>query len=222
MKALRDNGFQVPEPVAWNRHTIVMSLVDGVPLRAIEEIGDSASLYADLIGMIMDLAKVGLIHGDFNEFNVMVEERPAQDSHKTTKADTKLHRESEESQENDLISIIPWMIDFPQAISIDHVNADFYFNRDVQCIKDFFERKFHFKSSESGPTFQDAKNAVASNVKTKLSRLDIAVEAAGFSRSMAKDLEDFMQSSGQEDHSDCDAESSNDSIDNLGRVHVET
>src|SRR4030095_5689761 len=35
MKALRQHGFPVPEPIAQNRHTIVMSLIEAHPLRQI-------------------------------------------------------------------------------------------------------------------------------------------------------------------------------------------
>lgn len=32
------------------------------------------------------------------------------------------------------------VIDFPQAISIDHKDAEYYFKRDVDCIKRFFKK----------------------------------------------------------------------------------
>lgn len=195
MRALHENGFRVPQPIAWNRHSVIMSLIDGVPLRSVGELGDPAALYEELMGMILKLAAVGIIHGDFNEFNIIVEQRPSE---------AERSQESLEKAQEGTINaerngghevVIPWMIDFPQAISVDHVNAEFYFDRDVQCIKSFFERRFDFKSSESGPSFQDAEKALASGIKASLKRLDVAVEAAGFSRKMAKELEDYIHSS---------------------------
>jgi serine/threonine-protein kinase RIO1 len=34
------------------------------------------------------------------------------------------------------------LIDFPQMISTSHTNADYYFNRDVECVRAFFRRRF--------------------------------------------------------------------------------
>jgi RIO kinase 2 len=46
--------------------------------------------------LIVRLARVGLIHGDFNEFNVMIKSSTFE----------------------------PIVIDFPQMVSIGHVNAE--------------------------------------------------------------------------------------------------
>ena len=175
MTALRENGFSVPEPLAQSRHTIVMSLIDAFPLRQISSVPNPASLYAELISMILRLAQYGLIHGDFNEFNILIkEERPTQIS---------------EDQEKS-ITLTPTLIDFPQMVSVDHANAEYYFDRDVNCIKRFFERRFHFTSDESGPHFRDARNLVG---RDGVRRLDISVEASGFSKKMAKELQAYMK-----------------------------
>ena len=52
--------------------------------------------------LLIRLAEHGLVHGDFNEFNLMIDD-------------------------NEVIT----MIDFPQMISTSHPNAKFYFERDV-------------------------------------------------------------------------------------------
>lgn len=169
MKALREEGFPVPEPIAQSRHTIVMSLIDAFPLRQISDVPDPASLYADLIGLILRLAKHGLIHGDFNEFNILVKEE---------------RTKSEDGQE--VVSLEPIIIDFPQMVSMEHQNAEMYFDRDVNCIKRFFERRFHFVTTEPGPFFKKAKKTVG---KDGTKRLDATVEASGFTKKMLKDLE---------------------------------
>ncbi|KAF2755324.1 RIO1-domain-containing protein [Pseudovirgaria hyperparasitica] len=176
MQVLRDNGIPTPEPIAQNRHTIVMSLIDAFPLRQISSVPDPASLYAELLELIVRLASFGLIHGDFNEFNILVKEDAAPSS-------------SLNSDEPPTITLTPIVIDFPQMISISHPDAEYYFDRDVNCIKRFFERRFHFTSDESGPFFKDA----TSNV-TK--RLDVEAEASGFSKKMARELEKYMKEVG--------------------------
>lgn len=179
MTALRENGFPVPLPLAQSRHTIVMSLIDAFPMRQISSVPDPASLYAELISMILRLAQYGLIHGDFNEFNILIKEEMKTD-------------ETGDSDSEPVI-LTPILIDFPQMVSVDHVNAEYYFDRDVECIKRFFERRFHFTSDEKGPYFADARKLLG---KDGAKRLDISVEASGFSRKMAKELEAYMKEVG--------------------------
>ncbi|KAF2496610.1 hypothetical protein BU16DRAFT_571707 [Lophium mytilinum] len=203
MKALHENDFPVPVPVAQSRHTIVMSLINAFPLRQISSVPDPAGLYAELLALIVRLAGVGLIHGDYNEFNILIEERK-------TGVDGRTHSlpDIEEEQELDAlgnapmpeggdevkepaesITLVPTIIDFPQMVSIDHPNAQYYFDRDVACIKRFFSRRFHFTSDDPGPFF-------AESIKVVQNRLDIAVEASGFSRKMAKELDAYMKEVG--------------------------
>ncbi|RAH69627.1 protein kinase RIO2 [Aspergillus aculeatinus CBS 121060] len=184
MKALRANGFSVPEPIAQNRHTIVMSLIDAFPLRQISSVADPAGLYAELMEMIVRFARYGLIHGDFNEFNILIKEVVEDDGKGKG-------REAEDGEEK--VTLVPVVIDFPQMVSIDHPNAEMYFDRDVNCIKRYFSRKFHFVSDVSGPFFADAKKQMMANPGK---RLDVEVEASGFSRKMARELESYMQEVG--------------------------
>lgn len=169
MQALREEGFPVPEPLGQSRHTIVMTLIDAHPLRQISEVPNPAALYSELISLILRFAAHGLIHGDFNEFNILIKE----------------NRTTNEAGEETVI-LEPIVIDFPQMVSMEHQNAEMYFDRDVNCIKRFFQRRFHFTSTQPGPFFKDAKKRVGKGGKT---RLDATVEASGFSKKMLKDLE---------------------------------
>lgn len=197
MKALGENGFSVPEPIAQNRHTIVMSLVDAFPLRQIAEVPNPAGLYADLMDMIVRLARFGLIHGDFNEFNLLIKEIEEPDAEgKVPEGD---ENAEEGNFENMNLRLIPVLIDFPQMVSVDHPNAEMYFDRDVNCIKRFFQRKFHFESDVPGPFFKDARKQLSKN-PTK--RIDVDVEASGFSRKMAKELEKYMAEVGANEDKD--------------------
>ncbi|KAL8834279.1 MAG: hypothetical protein Q9170_003824 [Blastenia crenularia] len=180
MTALHEIGFPVPRPVAWNRHTVVMSLIEGTPLYQIRklEAKQAKELYAELVSMIVRLAGVGLIHGDFNEFNIMIEEREEEEGSETP---TTLH---------------PTLIDFPQMLSISHPNAPTYFDRDVNCIKRYFSRRYHFTSDEPGPFFADVEKQMRKSKGGR--RLDVEVEASGFSKKMAKELERYMEEVGVE------------------------
>ena len=44
LKALHDRGYPVPEPLAWNRHAIVMKLIPGYPLSQVNEITNTAKV----------------------------------------------------------------------------------------------------------------------------------------------------------------------------------
>jgi RIO kinase 2 len=186
MRVLHREGFRVPEPIAWSRHTVVMEFVDAFPLRMVESVPEPGKLYAELIDMIIALAKRGLIHGDFNEFNILIKEE----------------------EKAGKVKAVPVLIDFPQIVSTNHANAQTYFDRDIACVKRYFERRFKYVADEDVPSFVEAVKGIEHD-----QRLDIEIEASGFSKKMARDLEqvvgfdadaDTDASSKQEDGSDAE------------------
>lgn len=209
MQALREEGLPVPEPLGQSRHTIVMSLVDAFPLRQIAEVPDPASLYSELINLLLRLAQHGLIHGDYNEFNILIKEIPT----------------TNDAGEESLL-LEPVIIDFPQMVSMEHQNAEMYFDRDVECIKRFFQRRFHFTSTQPGPFYKDAYKSMK---KSDAKRLDATVEASGFTKKMIKDLEaavkqkaETRQDQGENDDDNSEEEDSEeeDSADEEGPVVI--
>lgn len=64
--------------------------------RQIEKVPSPGKLYSELMDLIVRFAQAGLIHGDFNEFNILI------------------HRETGD----------PIVIDFPQMVSTSHENAE--------------------------------------------------------------------------------------------------
>lgn len=96
----------------------------------VRELENPDYVYEQVIRMLVRMAEYGLVHCDLNEFNLMVDE----DENVT-------------------------MIDFPQMVSVSHVNAKMYFERDAQCIRIYFARKFGV-SEETGlmplPVFEGA------------------------------------------------------------------
>lgn len=110
--------------------------------------------------LVVRFAHSGLIHGDFNEFNVLI------------------RRDTGE----------PVVIDFPQMVSTQHVNAEWYFNRDVECIRTFFRRRFRYEST-LWPRFVSTVKEVEGN-ETEGFRLDVVVAASGFSSKEQRILEE--------------------------------
>ncbi|ORX97324.1 RIO1-domain-containing protein [Basidiobolus meristosporus CBS 931.73] len=173
MKVLKENGFNVPTPIDQNRHCIVMEYLDAFPLRSVDEVLDPGKLYSDLMNLIVKLARYGLIHGDFNEFNLMIKKNGN-----------------------------PILIDFPQMV------LDFpcerrmvvYFDRDVECIRDFFRRRYRYESMLY-PKFQLDTN--------KEFDLDVQVAASGFNK---KQFEEYEKIRGEiESQKDDENEDSEDS-----------
>ncbi|KAF8343166.1 RIO1-domain-containing protein [Cantharellus anzutake] len=119
MKVLHEHGFPVPTPIDQSRHCILMSIVDAYPLRQISDHPNPGKLYSALMDLIVRFARAGLIHGDFNEFNILIT--------------------------RDTGAAV--VIDFPQMVSTSHPNAEWYFNRDVECIRKFFKRRFRYESA---------------------------------------------------------------------------
>ncbi|XP_020776600.1 serine/threonine-protein kinase RIO2 [Boleophthalmus pectinirostris] len=166
MKALYDRGFPVPKPIDYNRHAVVMELINGYPLCQVHELQDPPALYNEFMELIVKLANHGLIHGDFNEFNLMLDDQ----DHIT-------------------------MIDFPQMVSTSHANAEWYFDRDVKCIRDFFAKRFNYES-ELFPTFKNIRRSHS---------LDVEVSASGFTKEMEKDS-DLLHPTGPESEDDDEEE----------------
>ncbi|EJD55601.1 RIO1-domain-containing protein [Auricularia subglabra TFB-10046 SS5] len=162
MKVLHEHGFPVPTPIDQARHCILMELIDAYPLRQIDEHPNPGQLYSTLMDLIVRFAQAGLIHGDFNEFNILI------------------RRESGE----------PVVIDFPQMVSTSHENAEWYFNRDVECIRTFFRRRFRYESI----LYPRFKKTIADGEDGENFRLDVVVEASGFSKKDETVLQRYMDS----------------------------
>lgn len=126
MKALGDEGFPVPHGVDQNRHVVVMSFIKSTPLYHMRHLNKPSSVLERLMRLLVRLARAGVVHGDFNEFNLMIDE-----DEKVT------------------------LIDFPQLVHSTHVNAEDYFDRDVMGVREFFRKRLNIEVSE-WPTWGEA------------------------------------------------------------------
>ena len=117
-----------------------MSFINGFPLNKVKLIEKPEIGYNTLMDLIERFAQYGLIHSDFNEFNIMIDN------------EQKI-----------------WVIDFPQMVSTSHANADFYFDRDVECVKALFKKKYNFESDRC---------VKLKNIKTVVN-LDSVMRASG-------------------------------------------
>lgn len=183
MKVLYENDFIVPEPFDVSRHCIIMEWIDGTTMKHLRKHPNPKKLYSDLMCFIVKLANHGLIHCDFNEFNIIIR-----------------NEETAKNHEFDFV-----VIDFPQCVSTKHVDAEAYFKRDVQGIRAFFEKKFRYSPEDDDTMFDtdgfgDGYKYAYPDFKRDVQRikdLDIEVEASGYikkdKKKEALDLEAAVQ-----------------------------
>ncbi|XP_021715452.1 serine/threonine-protein kinase rio2-like [Chenopodium quinoa] len=190
MKALEDHDFPVPKALDCNRHCVIMSLVQGYPLVQVKELQNPDIIFDTVISLIVRLAEHGLIHCDFNEFNIMID-----DDEKVT------------------------MIDFPQMVSISHRNAQMYFDRDVECIFKFFRKRFkltfELQSDEADGTDvntdENESRPSFSSILPISGSLDKELAASGFSKKDQENLEKFIEGTSKDSDFSDEANTDDDS-----------
>ncbi|KAF7039118.1 hypothetical protein CFC21_049176 [Triticum aestivum] len=191
MKALGDHGFPVPTAVDCNRHCVIMSLVPGYPLVQIRELQNPDDVFDKILGLVIRLAEHGLIHCDFNEFNIMID-----DDETVT------------------------MIDFPQMVSVSHRNAQMYFDRDIGCIYKFFNKRFNLteKGGQDGSETDDDDSGRPSflSIQKSSGALDKELAASGFTKKEQVEIEKFIDENAEEHDSGSDDEDSTSEQDSEG------
>ena len=138
MQVLHKAGFPVPKPVDHNRHAVLMEYMEGsIPMYQLpNEVSnlEIEKLLDVIFKILLRFAACGLIHGDFNEFNLLIDLKNVE---KVT------------------------VIDFPQIISVEHPEARMQFDRDVTCIERFFSKRFRI--DVKGPSFDEALELFRAN-----------------------------------------------------------
>ncbi|MEZ0319779.1 MAG: RIO1 family regulatory kinase/ATPase [Pyrobaculum sp.] len=69
LKKIFDEGGNVPEPIAYNRHVVVMAYIDGVELYKFQ--GDVRPIARDVVNTIKTALRLGIIHGDLSPYNII-------------------------------------------------------------------------------------------------------------------------------------------------------
>ena len=109
---LRQSSTSFPTPLYRSFHCIVMEPFYGSKLADAESLDDPQSVLEKIISNVKIAYQNGYINGDLNEYNIMVN--------------------------NDNIFILDW----PQAIKSDTINANVVLLRDVKNILKFFSKKY--------------------------------------------------------------------------------
>lgn len=93
--------------------------------------------------MLIRLGRAGIVHGDFNEFNLLIGE-----------------------------GLKVTLIDFPQIVHLTHLNAREFFDRDVRSICEWFRRKCDLEVEEY-PSFDDILAEVEADNGAVLAMLNV-------------------------------------------------
>ncbi|HEY7228497.1 MAG TPA: RIO1 family regulatory kinase/ATPase [Nitrososphaeraceae archaeon] len=124
---LRHSSISFPTPLYRSFHCIVMEPFYGTRLADAESLDDPQSVLEKIINNVKIAYHNGYINGDLNEYNIMVN--------------------------NDNIFILDW----PQAIKVDTINANVVLMRDVKNILKFFSKKYKVER-DIGNTINDIKD----------------------------------------------------------------
>ncbi|MFW9830315.1 MAG: RIO1 family regulatory kinase/ATPase [Candidatus Thorarchaeota archaeon] len=117
LRKMHDCGGKVPEPIAINRHIIIMSKMTGDLLLQVLELRNASNVLEQILNQAyLAYHKAELIHGDLSEYNIIVNEQEE-------------------------ITIFDW----PQWQPITHPNALWLLKRDLTHLLTFFKRQFGIK-----------------------------------------------------------------------------
>jgi len=114
-KLNKDKNLPIPIAKGYNRHIIAMNVVEGVELINVREIRKPIKVLEKIIEFAKILyQKYQLVHADLTEYNILFDES------------------------NEDITVI----DFPQAVDIDHPEAEELLRRDITHFLDYFGKKW--------------------------------------------------------------------------------
>eukprot|EP00958_Prasinococcus_capsulatus_P004115 scaffold382_cov380-Prasinococcus_capsulatus_cf.AAC.29 len=211
MKALGDHGFPVPQAIDQNRHCVLMTFVPGYTLYAVRELTNAHEVCLKCLQLVCRLAAHGLIHCDFNEFNLMVADKllvaNGEDEDDAEEAENDGEdgrtREFEGFDGDDVNGTLVTLIDFPQMVSTSHPNAEEMFDRDVNCLVHWFAKQYGVQlSPDEIPHLGDIVQGEVS--------LDHELRASGFTSEQDKALLAQIQQEAQDGESDGESEEDED------------
>jgi RIO kinase 2 len=112
------NKVSVPKPLSYNRHALVMGIIEGGELSKWRKIINPTRVLKEILrNMRKAYLKARVIHGDLSEYNIILQ--------------------------SDMHVLI---IDWPQYVPVDHLNAVELLRRDIQNVLTFFNRRFNVKA----------------------------------------------------------------------------
>ncbi len=109
-------GVTVPKFIAQNRHAVLMSEIDGDMLFKCtpDDVPEPKNLLESILENLRKACTLGkIVNADISEYNVLYD------------------------------GVKPWIIDWPQFVTLEHPNAMELLKHDVEMVDSFFRKKFH-------------------------------------------------------------------------------
>ena len=117
---LKNTRMNITTPYFRSMHSIVMFRINGKRLVDYKSLQNPKEIFNKTIEQIRIAYEQNIINGDLSEYNIILDKN------------------------NDI-----WIIDWPQAVTLDHPNAEFLIKRDIQNVIRFFKRKYDLQIDEN-------------------------------------------------------------------------
>ncbi|MFZ8849434.1 MAG: serine protein kinase RIO [Thermoproteota archaeon] len=115
LKIAYEAGVKVPKPITYINNILVLEFIGDegkpAPLLAETNLPNYTETYEKIINYIEVLYKVGIIHADLSEYNILIHNGE------------------------------PYLIDFGQSVKKNHPNSLIFLLRDIKNINKFFKQK---------------------------------------------------------------------------------
>ena len=116
---LKSTKMNIATPYFRSMHSIVMDRIDGIRLIEMKNLENPRQIFYKVFEQIRIAYKENIINSDLSEYNILLDGN------------------------NDV-----WIIDWPQAVTLDHPNAEFLIKRDLRNIIRYFTRKYDLNLDE--------------------------------------------------------------------------
>lgn len=117
---LKSTKMNIATPYFRSMHSIVMDKINGLRLIEIRNLLNPIEIFDKVFEQIRISYNEKIINGDLSEYNILLDEN------------------------NDI-----WIIDWPQAVTLEHPNAEFLIRRDLHNVIRYFRRKYDLTIDEN-------------------------------------------------------------------------
>ena len=117
---LNSTKMNIATPYFRSMHSIVMNRINGVRLIEIRNLEDPREIFYKVFKQIKIAYQENIINGDLSEYNILLDDN------------------------NDI-----FIIDWPQAVTLEHPNAEFLIRRDIHNVIRYFTRKYDLNIDEN-------------------------------------------------------------------------
>jgi RIO kinase 2 len=117
---LKSTKMNIATPYFRSMHSIVMDKINGLRLIEIRNLPNPIEIFDKVFEQITISYNEKIINGDLSEYNILLDEN------------------------NDI-----WIIDWPQAVTLEHPNAEFLIRRDLHNVIRYFRRKYDLTIDEN-------------------------------------------------------------------------